>query len=122
MIRKLIQRLRRPSTPVRVERSRDIPGDSPEDWRAGDLAECISDGGWFNELGHAPSAAPQRGEVRIVTGTREGFGRRFLTFARFGTDGFDALYFRKVKPSAETQLEGECEPLDMPAPSLPPAD
>ena len=81
------------------------PGDSPENWQVGDLAECLHDGPWFavNFL-MATMSGPRKGECRIVAGivVKPGISQ-CLVFARYGMNNafLSSPYFRKITPKAD---------------------
>jgi len=88
-----------------------LHGDSPEDWRAGDIAECIHDGRWF-EGAMRPAAGPRKGArnkvicVKVKPHLLTGKPVQLLQFSRF--PGFYiATGFRKVRPQADAKIAGE---------------
>lgn len=83
----------------------DLPG--CDDWQVGDLAERITRGPWVNDHGQADEIGPQHGEVLRVAAVkliRHPFSGRMLLvlgFARFPSQLFAAVAFRKVLPRAD---------------------
>lgn len=82
------------------------PGPINEDWRVGDLAECMT-GGWPDNLG------PEKGDVCRVSGVGPGIASHgykrgkplwFLSLKGFPGADFDAAEFRKV-PSLESEAD-----------------
>lgn len=104
---------RKPSSPP----SSPPSGDSPEDWRAGDIAECVNRSGWFLD-GKYPASGPCVGErarvVRVRLENHPLFGRtvQALVFSRFGERPYDAAGFRKVRPQADARVAAEPRWLD----------
>lgn len=76
-----------------------------EDWRAGDLAECMVDpGGWIG----LPSsiAAPQRERIYRVLGVSEALAMTGVLLIGLKLEGlpnarWQCTHFRKVRPSIE---------------------
>lgn len=98
---------------------RQTPSQPPagtEDWKAGDLAECIASVEWCNTLGE-PTSGPKRGEVRIVDqitacSCEQCRNVPHLRFAAYGQAAFDCRVFRKITPRADTAERGDAEWLD----------
>lgn len=91
--------------------SPSIPdGDSVEDWKRGDLAECTARNGWFRN-GTKAGPGPAFGEIRLVEAVttwrvRSGAMVQCLVFARF-PDHYDARGFRKITPRADAATSAE---------------
>lgn len=96
-------------------RKKQSPASSPtfikpaEDWKVGDLAECIRTEDWFHIIG-----GPAYREMHIVRDVIEGpvFGHPSvrgvgLGFTRYKPTLFQANYFRKITPQAEEVERGE---------------
>lgn len=91
----------------RILRSVTRPFTRPErpplsdDWRAGDLAECIG-----NDWSVAPERRPKAGSRSLVVAVEPGHGRSGpgwgLVLARF-PGAWDARGFRKVPPAAAAE-------------------
>ena len=106
-----------------------LAGDSPEDWKAGDLAECIRDGFWYAAGLFPHNSGPRRGEVRAVQAVRIACHgdncREYLVFARYGDAGYISAAFRKITPRADEATRGDAASLDdlltigQPAPARP---
>jgi hypothetical protein len=84
------------------------PGDSPENWHEGDIAECIFSGPWFVG-GVRPTKGPKKGARNRVTSVvikphiYSGEPVQLLELARF--DGYYiATGFRKVRPQADERI------------------
>lgn len=82
-----------------------IPLPVDEDWKPGDLAECLHGGPWF-EFGAADGCrtGPDRGEIHCVSLVTAGYwtgrvviGLRFTRWPR----SFEAGAFRKISPRAD---------------------
>jgi hypothetical protein len=89
------------------------PPNSAEDWQAGDVAECLYSGGWIGMSGHVPKDVPVQGErYRVVHVLRD--PQQYLCFSLFGPQGWNAAFFRKVRPqpdeaiAADPAFLGEC--------------
>ncbi|MDE8654801.1 hypothetical protein [Novosphingobium album (ex Liu et al. 2023)] len=84
----------------------NAPGDSPDEWRAGDLAECLNANGWFRN-GIYPDHGPACGDVRIVQVVEiaahllAGEPTIVLEFARWPRKLYPAYCFRKITPRAD---------------------
>ena len=71
------------------------PGAINEDWRVGDLAECLAKDGYWTENG----VGPEFGDVLSVSIVdRATDGRVYLVFKAFAGDAFEARVFRKLPP------------------------
>lgn len=82
------------------------PGDTPEEWHANDIAECIYGGAWFNGVeNHA--RGPENGQVLRVADVIVAPigsvipGAIALVFERFPKNGYAASAFRKITPRAD---------------------
>jgi hypothetical protein len=78
------------------------PGPINEDWRVGDLAECLFEGAWFGGNSGNIASGLDKGDVSKVLAigigrTKLGGDRYFLTLGGFRGE-FDASCFRKVPP------------------------
>lgn len=112
-LRKLFRRL----SPPPAGRS---PGD---DWRPGDLAECVVADPWYRGDGALQPEGPRLGEIRMVTGvsgSRHFPERVFLHFARYGRRKYDAAAFRKIVPRADARVAAEGGTLPVPTSPSPP--
>lgn len=82
-------------------------GDSSEDWRPGDLAECINDTGWVSfQTGLSGAPGPQQGEVRVVVNAilasaPAGDMIQYLKFSRYSGGIYAANCFRKITPRGD---------------------
>ncbi|MFA7604510.1 MAG: hypothetical protein WCY29_16040 [Novosphingobium sp.] len=90
---------------------------SPEDWRAGDIAECINTRGWF-KAGVAPTPGPVCGELYRVAEVKHGScgceacrRRPYLSFSAFAGEYWDAAGFRKITPRADAAERAEVDVL-----------
>lgn len=83
--------------------------DSPEIWRAGDLAEYRGSGTWERLTG-IPSDGPKTGQVvRVVCVDWHG-GAQFLRLSGFPpNENYHALHFRKIQPRADELTRAEPE-------------
>lgn len=79
-----------------------------DEWKVGDLAECINDNGWFRGGLVPDQAGPQLNEVRVVREIRvdrlhpwTSEELTFLVFGRWPGQGFVATSFRKITPRAD---------------------
>ncbi len=78
-----------------------------EDWRIGDVAECVSDH-WYESV--KPWERPKVGDRLIVTGFSEGRDRHsgdlryFLHFSEY-RNGLSTPAFRKVRPVSTESSE-----------------
>jgi hypothetical protein len=81
-------------------------------WAAGDHAECIASGNWFED-GVIPAKGPAHGEVRVVRAVGlgphflSGAQVQFLIFERYGTRQYCATGFRKVTPRADEAVAAD---------------
>lgn len=81
-------------------------GDTPDDWQAGDLAECIHGGFWFNGA-ECHARGPENGQVlrveRVSIAPNKSVipGQTVLVFARFQQKAYAACAFRKITPHAD---------------------
>lgn len=85
---------------------------SCEDWKRGDLAECIYDGVWCHAALGVPAPGPKLGERYVVVDVApsvmpEKTGQLVLTFARFRPRRYAAGGFRKVMPRADEAVAGD---------------
>tara|TARA_B100000678_G_scaffold260890_2_gene242054 strand:- start:1291 stop:1656 length:366 start_codon:yes stop_codon:yes gene_type:complete len=86
----------------------------PDQWQPGDQAECIGEGRWWDR-GIEPTSGPHKGEVRLVARVVEAkcdalpSKATFLVFDRYGSNGFIASAFRKVRPQTEERKTAEAE-------------
>ena len=93
------------------------PGET-EDWKPGDLAECIFRGPWFDGAGTGePGAGPSLGEIRAVNEVQIRYcpfsgERLWLAFATFGHRRYAARLFRKITPRADAAERGDAAWLD----------
>lgn len=92
----------------------EAPEDSPEDWRLGDMAECIGEGGaWLALRGFVVviGSGPKKGEVREVAKISLGAnGGQYLGFERYGLENsYNAALFRKVTPKADEAVSASKE-------------
>ncbi len=92
-----------------------VHGDSPEDWRAGDLAECLHDGVWFIGAIIPTDIGPRKDEVRYVADVEivphpfdRGRKTAMLGFDRY-VARFDAVAFRKITPRADSATAADAE-------------
>lgn len=95
------------------------PGDSPEDWQPGDLAECIHRGPWFWGGSLPNQHAPALGDVRMVKRVTIGIdGIQLLVFSAWEPVHFSSCGFRKVRldPDRQFRREAEFVPIEIIAP------
>lgn len=90
------------------------PDPATDDWRAGDLAQCVMPAGscWRKRAG-TEAFGPQLGEVRIIARVEHdptGSGAR-LYFRRWQSRGFDSVAFVKITPRADRAERGEAASL-----------
>lgn len=77
-----------------------------EDWRVGDLAECIA-----SRWADSDSADPVKGEIRRVSGIIDGVNDRYavrvlaLSFEGYGAESWCTTGFRKIRPLHEPAEE-----------------
>lgn len=87
------------------------PGDSPDEWHVGDLAECIAESGdWrCRKTGYIlEDGGPQFGERYRVVDIDLRPDLTGLGFARWPDMYFSAEAFRKVLPRADEATAGTC--------------
>lgn len=86
------------------------PGDTPDEWRVGDQAECIAEGYWrCRKTGLLlEDGGPQFREVYRVTNVDCRIGFTALEFPRWPDSGFSAVAFRKITPRADEAKVGTC--------------
>lgn len=76
------------------------PGRINEDWRVGDLAECLNDKGWSDSDTDEPDqTGPELGDVHKVIGISDRIakcGGWYLDLKGFPGEWFVATSFRKV--------------------------
>lgn len=121
----LLQRIRLRLFPHQLRE----PGDASR-WARDDLAECVTDGPWFDALGQV-CLVPPRGHVAIVREIVIALDQSdrpamYLAFARWPGALFNAAGFRKLTPRADAasaadaafiaQIKGRTFP--SPAPSI----
>lgn len=94
----------------------------PEQWQAGDVAECINQLGWFLN-GLTPVPGPAFGDTYRVASVKENSTSLvgpavFLRFSSF-TGDFLSTGFRKVQPRADALEAGTATSIEdlRPAPS-----
>ena len=86
-----------------------------EEWRPGDIAECISDGPWFRDAIEPVASGPVTGDrliVRKVGSSRhpiDGEQHQVLTFSEWPDRRFDGSCFRKVQPRADQAIAATAE-------------
>lgn len=100
-----------------------------DDWAAGDLAECIGGGQWFNGY-LQPTQGPAHGDTFRVAAIwlsphpLTGHHMLWLSFSAYGTQRFDARLFRKITPRADAASAADSSFIDklkrgrVPAPAL----
>lgn len=85
----------------------------PENWQAGDWAECIHGGRWYLHPHGTAHAGPRHGRIgRVVavhTFMANGKPVVGLSFASWPGDHFNAVAFRKVNPRADEATAAEAE-------------
>lgn len=86
----------------------------PEGWQAGDQAECVVSGHWYQWPSLIPASGPQYGqvlkvlEVKEVADTSEPTGRALsLAFSAYPGKRFASVCFRKVRPRADEATPAE---------------
>lgn len=85
----------------------------PEQWQAGDMAECIVQGEWICAVSREDTGGPRLSETRTVTKVRvkrcpvRGEMIVWLGFDRYPGKIFDASFFRKVRPCADELIAAE---------------
>ncbi|MBN9143721.1 MULTISPECIES: hypothetical protein [unclassified Novosphingobium] len=87
------------------------PGDSPDEWRVGDLAECIAESGdWrCRKTGYIlEDGGPQFGERYRVVDVDPRLNITGLIFTRWPGLAFSAAAFRKVLPRTDEAAAGTC--------------
>jgi hypothetical protein len=83
-------------------RVRDLVGDSPIDWAAGDRARCIEDRGWVTLNGSPPLAGPAYGSVTGVHGVEIVDGVQFLVLIGYPPfNKYSACSFERLEPPRE---------------------
>jgi hypothetical protein len=111
--RRLIRRIAR----LVPGRSR-LPSIDPQDWQAGDIAECFIADPWYRVSGQ-PASGPQLGERRRVVEVTPSActcsacrGRVYLRFPDHPTDRYHSACFRKVRPQPDELVASDPEALD----------
>jgi len=95
------------------------PGDSPEDWQPGDLAECIHRGPWFWGGITPNSHGPNFGDIRMVKRVAaDSDGEQVLIFSAWEPVPYSSSAFRKVRldPDRQFRREAEFVPIEIIAP------
>lgn len=101
MIGRLFRHWRKPapqSTPAAPDDCRNMN----EDWKPGDLAECIDDG-WSHPNPHCPKVGDVLRVSAVLTGITQ--DSRLIYALKFvgkpGTEAFETVCFRKLRPVQE---------------------
>lgn len=81
-------------------RNRRFIRPSARDWRSGDLAQCVTPGGWSDLETNRREPGSKRGAVLRVAGVTAMHGGLWLAFPGFGNNWFAAGDFRKLRPCA----------------------
>lgn len=100
-LRSFINRALGRSRPSSDDSSRPDPRRATDDWKAGDLGECIGKEPWFF-MGRGPTPGPRPGDLVLVTavGTACGFDALMI---EGWPHWWQASAFRKLRPN---QREG----------------
>ena len=86
---------------------------STEDWKIGDLAECISgDCGWQDFKTDRMTIGPATGDLLRVADISLGNYRGnkenlYLSFSIFKNESYESIHFRKVPPIEECEQLNE---------------
>ncbi len=83
---------------------------SCDDWRVGDLAECVIDCGWIDSGVDQPTSGPLRGSVWRVTeiSVADHWGEPVLALHLAGwAHRFGQVGFRKLRPTADIGIAAD---------------